>query len=47
MWGCLWREQTHTLSVTPHLCLMLKMLWIQPEKDIIVQFIKKEDFKYI
>lgn len=30
---------------TPFLCLTLKMLQIQPEKDIIVEFIKNEDFK--
>jgi pre-mRNA-splicing factor 38A len=28
------------------LCLVLKMLQIQPEKDIIVEFIKNEDFKW-
>lgn len=32
---------------TPFLCLILKMLQIQPEKDIIVEFIKNEDFKYL
>ncbi|TRY59215.1 hypothetical protein DNTS_014613 [Danionella cerebrum] len=32
---------------TPFLCLTLKMLQIQPEKDIIVEFIKNEDFKYV
>lgn len=29
----------------PFLCLVLKMLQIQPEKDIVVEFIKNEDFK--
>jgi len=29
----------------PFLCLTLKMLQIQPEKEIIVEFIKNEDFK--
>jgi pre-mRNA-splicing factor 38A len=29
------------------LCLTLKMLQIQPEKDIIVEFIKNEDFKWV
>jgi hypothetical protein len=28
------------------LCLVLKMLQIQPEKEIVVEFIKNEDFKY-
>lgn len=32
---------------TPFLCLILKMLQIQPEKDIIVEFIKNDEFKYV
>lgn len=32
---------------TPFLCLILKMLQIQPEKDIVVEFIRNEDFKYV
>ncbi|MFH4980738.1 hypothetical protein AB6A40_007447 [Gnathostoma spinigerum] len=32
---------------TPFLCLSLKMLQIQPEKDIIVEFIRQEEYKYI
>jgi pre-mRNA-splicing factor 38A len=32
---------------TPFLCLVLKMLQIQPEKDIVIEFIKNEDFKYV
>ncbi|XP_046972760.1 pre-mRNA-splicing factor 38 [Vanessa cardui] len=32
---------------TPFLCLLLKMLQIQPEKDIVVEFIKNEEFKYV
>ncbi|NXK57732.1 PR38A factor, partial [Sylvietta virens] len=35
------------IKPTPFLCLMLKMLQIQPEKDIIVEFIKNKDFKYV
>uniref|UniRef100_A0A3P8Z1G4 Pre-mRNA-splicing factor 38A n=1 Tax=Esox lucius TaxID=8010 RepID=A0A3P8Z1G4_ESOLU len=35
------------IKPTPFLCLTLKMLQIQPEKDIIVEFIKNEDFKYL
>jgi pre-mRNA-splicing factor 38A len=31
---------------TPFLCLILKMLQIQPEKDIVVEFITQPDFKY-
>ena len=33
------------IKPTPFLCLTLKMLQIQPEKDIIVEFIKNEDIK--
>lgn len=32
---------------TPFLCLILKMLQIQPEKEIVVEFIKNEEFKYV
>lgn len=31
---------------TPFMCLTLKMLQIQPEKEIVVEFIKNEDYKY-
>lgn len=33
------------IKPTPFLCLVLKMLQIQPEKEIIVEFIKNEDYK--
>lgn len=29
------------------LCLVLKMLQLQPEKEIVIEFIKNEDFKYV
>jgi len=32
---------------TPFLCLTLKMLQIQPERNIIVEFIQQEEYKYI
>ena len=32
---------------TPFMCLILKMLQIQPDKDIVVEFIKNDDFKYL
>ncbi|KAI1280517.1 Pre-mRNA-splicing factor 38A [Halotydeus destructor] len=35
------------IKPTPFLCLMLKMLQIQPEKDIIIEFIKQDSFKYV
>ncbi|TGZ60177.1 hypothetical protein CRM22_008678 [Opisthorchis felineus] len=31
---------------TPFLCLALKMLQIQPDKDIVIEFIKQEPYKY-
>lgn len=35
------------IKPTPFLCLVLKMLQIQPEKDIVVEFIRNETFKYV
>ena len=35
------------IKPTPFLCLILKMLQIQPQKDIIIEFIRNEDFKYV
>lgn len=35
------------VQVTPFLCLVLKMLQIQPSKDIIVEFIRRSDYKYV
>lgn len=32
---------------TEFICLVLKMLQIQPDKDIIIEFIKNDDFKYL
>ncbi|KNA19335.1 hypothetical protein SOVF_060510 [Spinacia oleracea] len=32
---------------SPFMCLVMKMLQIQPEKDIVVEFIKNEDYKYV
>jgi pre-mRNA-splicing factor 38A len=29
------------------LCLVLKMLQLQPEKEIVLEFIRNEDFKYL
>ena len=29
------------------LCLVLKLLQLQPDKEIIVEFIKNEDYKYV
>ena len=33
------------IKPTPFLCLLLKMLQIQPTKDIVIEFIKNPDFK--
>ncbi|KAK7604713.1 hypothetical protein V9T40_005899 [Parthenolecanium corni] len=35
------------IKSTPFLCLTLKMLQIQPEKDIIIEFIRNEEYKYV
>ena len=32
---------------TEFMCLLLKLLQLQPEKEIIVEFIKNEDYKYV
>ena len=32
---------------TEFLCLTLKMLQLQPEKEIVHELIKQEDFKYV
>lgn len=34
-------------KATPFMCLTMKMLQIQPEKEIVVEFIKNEDYKYV
>lgn len=35
------------IKPTPFLCLVLKMLQIQPTKDIVIEFIKNPDYKYV
>ena len=35
------------VQATPFICLVLKMLQIQPSKDIIVEFIRRSDYKYV
>jgi pre-mRNA-splicing factor 38A len=35
------------IKPTPFLCLVLKLLQIQPDKDIVIEFIRQEDFKYM
>jgi len=32
---------------THFICLILKMLQIQPDKDIVIEFIRNEDYKYV
>lgn len=34
-------------KATNFLCLTLKMLQIQPDKDIVLEFIRNEDYKYV
>ena len=48
----LWRAQVGGMQGEPQkpthfVCLILKMLQIQPDKDIVVEFIKNDDFKYL
>lgn len=33
------------IKPTPFICLVLKMLQIQPSKDIVIEFIKNPDYK--
>jgi len=35
------------IQPTKFLCLILKLLQLQPEKDIVIEFIKNDDFKYL
>ena len=35
------------IKPTPFLCLLLKMLQIQPHKDIVIEFIKNPEYKYV
>lgn len=52
-----WKEQCFGLTAetlvggnqqpTPFLCLLLKMLQLQPELEIILEFIRNDDYKYI
>lgn len=34
-------------KATPFLCLILKLLQIQPSRDIVLEYIRNEDFKYL
>jgi pre-mRNA-splicing factor 38A len=38
---------SHNAKPTPFICLVLKLLQIQPERDIIEEYLKQEDFKYL
>lgn len=38
---------SHNTKPTPFICLVLKLLQIQPERDIIEEYLKQEDFKYL
>ncbi|CAJ0929867.1 unnamed protein product, partial [Mesorhabditis belari] len=35
------------IKPTPFLCLVLKMLQLQPDREIVMEFIKQDEFKYI
>ncbi|KAF8822821.1 putative pre-mRna splicing factor [Cardiosporidium cionae] len=34
-------------KATPFLCLLLKLLQIQPSKDVVLEYIKNDKFKYL
>lgn len=36
-----------SIQPTPFICLAQKMLQIQPDKDIVIEFIKNEDYKSV
>lgn len=38
---------SHNAKPTPFICLALKLLQIQPEREIIEEYLKQEDFKYL
>jgi hypothetical protein len=44
---CLGGTYGGTRKPTDFICLVLKMLQIQPEKEIITEFILNEDYKYL
>jgi pre-mRNA-splicing factor 38A len=33
------------IKPTPFMCLLLKLLQIQPDKDIIIEYVKDQDLK--
>lgn len=35
------------IKATPFLCLLLKMLQLQPEKEIVIEFLRNEEYKYM
>ncbi|KAH9465842.1 hypothetical protein MJO28_007596 [Puccinia striiformis f. sp. tritici] len=38
---------TANLRPTPFICLLLKLLQLQPEKEIILEYLRAEEFKYL
>jgi pre-mRNA-splicing factor 38A len=38
---------SHNAKPTPFMCLVLKLLQIQPDKSIAVEYIRQEDYKYL
>ena len=36
-----------TNKPTPFLCLLLKMLQLQPEKEILLEYLQADEFKYV
>jgi pre-mRNA-splicing factor 38A len=44
---CVGGVYSENIKPSPFLCLTLKMLQLQPQKNIVIEFIKNKDFKYV
>ncbi len=42
-----WGGRAGNKKPTKFMCLLLKMLQLQPEKEIVVEFIRNEDYRYV
>lgn len=40
-------SSSHNVKPTPFICLLLKLLQIQPHLDIVFEYIKQEEYKYL
>lgn len=44
---CVGTTYSGTSKPTPFLCLLMKILQINPEKSIVIEFLRNKDYKYI